>query len=88
MLNCCEIPIHIFWQAMLAVPGFSIGNLENITKLAVGWTSDLALESNGIVWAWGRNQEGQLRDGTNTDSATPVQVKFSQNDLPGTGIHN
>jgi len=43
VLNCCEIPIHIFWQAMLAVPGFSIGNLENITKLAVGWTSDLAL---------------------------------------------
>src|SRR5688572_816022 len=34
----------------------------------------MALKSNGGVWAWGRNIEGQLGDGTNTNHNTPVQV--------------
>jgi alpha-tubulin suppressor-like RCC1 family protein len=65
-----------------------VSNLEDITMLAVGWYSDLALESDGTVWAWGRNQAGPLGDETNTDSAIPVQVKFSQNDVSDAGIHD
>jgi len=34
----------------------------------------LALDATGAVWAWGRNQRGQLGDGTFEDRAVPVRV--------------
>jgi len=34
----------------------------------------LSLHVDGTVWAWGRNQRGQLGDGTTEDRSTPVQV--------------
>ena len=35
---------------------------------------NLALKSDGTVWAWGSNSDGQLGDGTDIDRNTPVQV--------------
>lgn len=44
----------------------------------VGWWGigghSLALRSDGTIWAWGNNNQGQLGDGTTTSSLTPVQV--------------
>ncbi len=37
-----------------------------------GWHA-LALMANGTVWAWGRNNEGQLGDGSTTNSSVPIQ---------------
>ena len=37
-----------------------------------------ALEATGQVWAWGRNNNGQLGNNTVTNSATPVQVVGTQ----------
>lgn len=34
----------------------------------------VAVKSDGTVWAWGRNVEGQLGDGTTTERLIPVQV--------------
>jgi len=34
----------------------------------------VAIRTDGTLWAWGRNYEGQLGDGTTTDRTTPVQV--------------
>jgi alpha-tubulin suppressor-like RCC1 family protein len=34
----------------------------------------LALTADGEVWAWGKNSDGQLGDGTRTDSVLPVKV--------------
>jgi alpha-tubulin suppressor-like RCC1 family protein len=39
----------------------------------------MALRSDGTVWAWGQNNDGQLGDGTKTNRATPVQVKGISN---------
>jgi hypothetical protein len=35
------------------------------------------LKSDGTVWTWGGNASGQLGDGTNTDSTTPIQVNIN-----------
>jgi alpha-tubulin suppressor-like RCC1 family protein len=45
-----------------------------VTAVAAGWGYSLALASDGTVWAWGKNNEGQIGDGTTTNRATPVQV--------------
>lgn len=51
-----------------------------LRKLLVGVVLLIAIISlqsacaQGRVWAWGRNDHGQLGNGTKTDSNAPVQV--------------
>ena len=54
-------------------PG-GVGDLTGVTAIAGGDLWSLALKSDGTVWAWGWNASGQLGNGTNTTSNTPVQV--------------
>jgi alpha-tubulin suppressor-like RCC1 family protein len=51
------------------VPG-----LSGVTALAAGAYHTLALKQDGTGWAWGRNDLGQLGDGTTTHRLSPVQV--------------
>jgi alpha-tubulin suppressor-like RCC1 family protein len=34
----------------------------------------IGLKTNGTIWSWGRNSEGQLGDGTTTYRSSPVQI--------------
>jgi alpha-tubulin suppressor-like RCC1 family protein len=43
--------------------------------LAGGNSHTLALKTDGTVWSWGYNVDGQLGDGTTTNSNTPVHAK-------------
>ncbi|MEV8530772.1 hypothetical protein [Streptomyces sp. NPDC051211] len=53
----------------------TVSNLTGITGLAAGLDFSLALLSDGTVWAWGSDNNGQLGNGgTNTNSSVPVQV--------------
>jgi alpha-tubulin suppressor-like RCC1 family protein len=55
--------------------GFAVvPGLTGITQVAAGSGYALALRSDGTVWAWGLNANGQLGDGTKTDHLTPEQV--------------
>ena len=45
-----------------------------MTAIAAGENHSLSLRSDGTVWAWGDNSNGQLGDGTTTARWTPVQV--------------
>jgi alpha-tubulin suppressor-like RCC1 family protein len=55
------------------IPG-PIANLTDIVAVAGGANHGLALKNDGSTWAWGKNNVGQLGDGTATQRATPVQV--------------
>jgi len=50
------------------VPGVS-----GVKQVAAGGEFTVALRSNGEVWTWGRNDHGQLGDGTHTDRTTPAR---------------
>jgi Regulator of chromosome condensation (RCC1) repeat/HYR domain len=51
-----------------------VSGLSGVQAIAAGESYSLALKNDGSVWAWGRNGNGQLGDGTNAQSNTPVQV--------------
>lgn len=50
------------------------------TSVATGIDHSCAIRTDGTVWCWGRNEFGQLGDGTTTDRTVPVQV------VPGSGV--
>lgn len=49
-----------------------------ITQVACGDTHTIALSSNGKLYAFGRNQNGQLGLGSSTDSLSPTVVESLQ----------
>ncbi len=57
------------------------GALTGIVQVAPGKEHTCALTTTGAVWCWGRNDKGQLGQGTTTDSSVAVQVK----NVGGTG---
>lgn len=52
-----------------------VSDLEDVVSVAAWDNHLLALKSDGTVWAWGRNEYGQLGDGSMNNSDDPVQVK-------------
>ena len=58
-----------FYATPLAIPTLSTG----VTQVAAGLYHSLVL-SNGIIYAFGENNYGQLGNGTLTDSSAPVPV--------------
>lgn len=62
-------------SASNALTPTQVGTLNNVVRVTVGAAnSSYALTSDGTVWAWGFNNNGQLGNGTTTDSALPVAV--------------
>ena len=54
------------------------GSIFNNVKLAaVGGDFTAVLKNDGSVWTFGRNEYGQLGDGTTTDRLNPVKVRGS-----------
>ncbi len=50
------------------------GILSGISLITGGEYHSVAIKSDGTLWAWGRNNHGQLGDGTITNSSIPVRV--------------
>lgn len=56
-----------------------IEGLTDITAISAGNTHALALKSDGTVWAWGSNMNGELGTGSSTNSYTPVKINSLTN---------
>ncbi|MEM1684389.1 MAG: hypothetical protein QXD60_01365, partial [Nanopusillaceae archaeon] len=56
-----------------------VQDINNAIAIAAGGWHTCALLANGSVACWGRNNYGQLGDGTNTDRNTPVLVQNINN---------
>lgn len=54
-----------------------IGTLTNWQYINCGFRSSFAIKSDGTLWAWGRNNFGQLGVGDNIDKNVPTQVGTS-----------
>jgi len=72
-------------------PTSPTGKLTGVVALAAGGTHSLALKSDGTLWAWGSNEQGQLGNGTTvpTDQyQTEPQAVVDPSDTTGklTGI--
>ena len=51
-----------------------VSGLSGASAIAGGGYHSLALKSDGTIWAWGSNSNGQLGNNTTTDSPVPVPV--------------
>ncbi len=56
------------------VPKRILTGVAAIATIAAGRAHTLALKTDGSLWAWGFNSDGQLGDGTNTTRTTPQQI--------------
>ena len=59
---------------------------KTIVQVASNDESSYALASDGTVYSWGFNSNGQLGDGTNTNSNVPVAVKTTGTPMDGKTI--
>lgn len=51
-----------------------LGGFNDWTEISAGSFHNVALRSNGTIWAWGRGSSGQLGDNSTTLRQSPVQI--------------
>jgi alpha-tubulin suppressor-like RCC1 family protein len=56
------------------------------TAVGVGVHHSCAIKADGTLWCWGRNDNGQLGDGTTTSQSTPVQVTALGAEVNGVSV--
>ena len=54
---------------------FKVESLFNVVGISANGDHSLALSRDGFVYAWGRNDYGQLGDGTGANRSVPVCIK-------------
>ena len=54
-------------------------NATDWKSISVGYSHTVAIKNNGKLYAWGRNNNGQLGDGTTADRQVPTQESTDSN---------
>jgi RHS repeat-associated protein len=60
-------------------PVQAAGGLTGITSIAAGANHSLAVKSDGSVWGWGNNDDGELGIGNTTRQSAPTQMATLSN---------
>jgi len=63
---------HCLLAALLLAAGS--GHAQSVTKIAAGGWCSFFIKSNGSLWAMGKNDSGELGDGTLTNHFIPEQI--------------
>jgi alpha-tubulin suppressor-like RCC1 family protein len=69
MKNLAYYLLFTFLMKSALAPG-----QNTYVKIAAGAVHSLALKTDGTLWAWGYNADGQLGDSTFVDKYAPVQI--------------
>lgn len=66
------------------------GTENSWSHFSAGDLHSAALKSDGSLWSWGRNDSGQLGDGTTSQRSTPVKVGVASDwvDVQAGGSHS
>jgi alpha-tubulin suppressor-like RCC1 family protein len=62
--------------------------LTNVVAIAAGTKHSLALKSNGDIYAWGLNSNGQLGTGNTTQQTSPQLVATGGASIGAGGTHS
>jgi alpha-tubulin suppressor-like RCC1 family protein len=73
--TCGHASFQEFPCSLVPVP---VSGLSEVTAIAAGWRSSLALLKNGTVMTWGDNEHGQLGDGSTTGPETCTREGTTQ----------
>ena len=66
--------IGIGIQSLNVLSPVQIGNDKTWIQIATGSNHSLGLKADGSLWAWGRNNYGQIGDGSSENRLSPVQI--------------
>jgi hypothetical protein len=56
------------------VEAVAVGEVRAMARIEAGISHSLAIKPDGSLWGWGRNDFGQLGDGTTKNRLTPVRI--------------
>lgn len=66
-----------------------LGSDTNWLSVSDGWNHTIAIKTDGTLWAWGKNEYGQLGDNTTVNKPTPTQIGTATNwQTIATGINH
>jgi len=74
-------PVKIM-DDVLSFPDCLILSPDEIRNGSAVASSYMAIKKDGSLWSWGRNNEGQLGDGTKKDRFSPVKIMDDVHSVP------
>jgi alpha-tubulin suppressor-like RCC1 family protein len=74
LVKAFELSLFILLFTVLVI-GPGIASSPGFIDISAGRTHSIALADDGTVWTWGRNEWGELGDGTHNDRMSPAKVE-------------